>query len=685
MNTAFPGARGRLEARIRQLAGTSWFYPVVLLMLGLIAYAYSLASLGYYWDDWEVIFLLHTRQLPLLYGYFAFDRPFAWPYQLMYGVFGLNTVAWHLMTLLLRWAGVLFFYLALRQVWPRFDSFLRWLGALILVYPGFLQQSISAAYNRHFAAFALASLSLLLMTQAIRNPGKGWILWPLSWITAAIQVLTIEYFVGLELARLILLWVLLGPVAQASRLRRLGKTILLGLPYLLVFAGYFSWRIFVFPQSLARLNYTGDFKFLQDFSGSFVGGLMALLNRGIFDLVYSTLQVWFATLTGQAAFTFQSKAAWFALGLGILVAFVFARVQPVADPSPSAQDGGPLRWLLIFGLVVFVVSGLPIWLTSRQLTGGGRWDDRFSLAMMLGAVVMVVALVMWVVRDRWQRPVLGLLLALSVATQVLIVNRYRQEWIAENAYFWQLAWRVPALEPQTAVFSLEQPSASVPGYDTSFALNVLFNGQVLDGSVPYWFFTNDRFLNFAFVPGKAIKYKDRNLGFVGSTSEAISVIHQGADRCLQVLDTDYAAQPFYGAGQAQLVAVSNVSRIVSDPASSPDPGIFGPEPAHTWCYYFEKADLARQGRDWAGILQLDRQARQQGYAPRFGVEYIPFIEAYAQTGDWQKSLELSRAAQTLTAQIEPLLCSTWSSLGELPSANPSVLAQAHRDFACPAP
>lgn len=231
---------------------------------------------------------------------------------------------------------------------------------------------------------------------------------------------------------------------------------------------------------------------------------------------------------------------------------------------PRPKQGASRRSLLLFGFLAFLLSAMPIWVTGRQISGPGRWDDRFSLAAMLGASIITIALITLLARNRWHKAILGILLAVSITTQVLIANRYRLEWSVENSYFWQLAWRVPTLMPQTAIFSLEQPSASVPGYDTSFALNALFNGEVVDGAVPYWFFTNDRFLNFAFVPGKSISYKDRNLRFSGSTSEAISVVHQGEDRCLQVLDSAYAAQPFYGAGQAQLVGVSNVSRILAD-------------------------------------------------------------------------------------------------------------------------
>ena len=95
-------------SELKNFSEKPWFYPVALLLIGLLAYAYELTTLGYYWDDWEVVFLLNTRNIPLLYGYLHFDRPFAWPYQTMYALFGLNPIAWHLVTLLLRWAGLSF-------------------------------------------------------------------------------------------------------------------------------------------------------------------------------------------------------------------------------------------------------------------------------------------------------------------------------------------------------------------------------------------------------------------------------------------------------------------------------------------------------------------------------------------------------------------------------------------------
>jgi hypothetical protein len=671
-------------SRIKRVSDKPWFYPVALLLIGLLAYGYQLSALGYYWDDWEVVFLLNIRSAPLLYGYFAFDRPFAWPYQVMYAIFGLNPIAWHLVTLLLRWGGVLLFYFSLKLVWPRFDGYLRWVCALLLVYPGFFQQSISAAYNRHFTAFFLFMLSIYLMMLAVKHPSRAWYLFPLSWITAFVQIFTIEYFVGLELIRPVLLWLLVAGDPKLGRRKAAGRVALMWLPYLVIFCFYFWWRIALFPTTISKLNYAGDFKMLEDFRTSLVGGALALLTRLFHDLIYSTLQVWWSGLTSQDSFTFQSKAVWFALVLGLLVASLFAFFHDLCKENSDDTRPSPLP-IFLFGAWAFLVSSLPIWLTSKQLSAGGRWDDRFALAPMLGAALMTLAIIIWLIRSRYHRLVLGLLLTFAVAAQVLLVNRYRLDWDAQRDYYWQLAWRAPALQPGTAIFSFEQPSASIPGYDASFALNVLFGNQTKDGSTPYWFFTNDRFLNFDFLPGKHISYEDRNLTFTGNTSEAISVVRQAGNRCLQVLDSVYAGQPFYESGQGQLVGVSNVGRILPDSADPPDPQVFGSEPPHRWCYYFEKADLARQFQDWQSVLKLEKQAKAARLASKFGPEYLPFIEAHAQTGDWQKAYELSRSAHAVTRDMGPLLCSTWQHLGKLPSADAGIVSQAMHTFMCAAP
>jgi hypothetical protein len=682
MNLVAVQTWGRQLSVLKQFSNKPWFYPAALLLIGLLAHGYALLSLGFYWDDWEVVFLLNTKNPALLYGYFAFDRPFAWPYQLMGALAGLNPVGWHAATLLLRWAGIFLLYKSLALLWPRYDAYFRWWGALLIVYPGFFQQSVATAYNRHFTSFFIFAASIYFMILAIKRPKWWYVFYLGAWLTCFVQIFTIEYFAGLELVRPIFIWMALENEGVQGR-KRAFKALFLSLPFLLLLGFYFWWRLILFPASLTTAQYAGDVKMLKDFQPSFVGGLFTLLTRAFVDLLYSTLQVWLEGLTRQDGFTFQSKVVWFAFCLAALISIYFSLFEDAEEKSDRPQSPFPM---FVLGLLAFLASGLPIWLTTKQISGDGRWDDRFTLAPMFGAGLMMIALVIWLVRAQSRKFVLGVLLVFSIATQVIVVNKYRLDWEIQRNYYWQMHWRVPALQPGTAIFSFSQPSLSVPGYDTSFALNVLFDGKVVNGTVPYWFFTNDRFLNFDFKPGISISYTDRNLQFAGNTSRAIAILHQSETRCLEVLDTAYAGQPFYFSGEEALMDVSDVSRISSDAeTAAPNPSVFGPEPAHGWCYYFERADLARQKQDWQTVVSLASQARERGLVPGYGSEYIPFIEAYARTGDWQKAYDSSLVAQKLTADLEPLLCSTWTRLGGLPAADAGFVDRAMQAFSCAAP
>lgn len=691
MTLAFLAARQRDFSKFREISSKPWFYPVALFLVGFLSYGYVLPSLGFYWDDWEVVFLLHNHNLPLFYSYFAFDRPFAWSYPAMYAVFGMNPAAWHVITLLLRWAGILFLYYSFVNLWPSFRSYLRWLGVLLIVYPGFFQQSISVAYNRHFTSFFLFALSFYLMVLAVRQPKQKWrwILFILSWLAAFVQVYTIEYFIGLELIRPLMIWLLLAERGQTRMRPRLAKTAIFSAPYLLILGSFLWWRLIVFPTMMSPLDYVRGFQLLADFQASFLDGLLTLLTRGFSDLLYSTLQVWLGGVTGSN-FTFVGKATWFAFGLAIVITAVFAFFQDVARRTEEPRQHRPIV-MFLFGFCVFLVSGLPIWLTSKQLSGGGRWDDRFSMAMMLGAGLMFIALVMWLIRARRQKLVLSVALVFSIAAQVMVVNKYRLDWAVQRDYYWQLAWRIPALQAGTTIFSIGLPSESVPSYDANFALNALFDGKVdtsmdsgvLKGTTTYGLFTDNIPSGPALTSSTPVSRTHRNITINGNTSDAITVVHQGANRCLQVLDTIYTGEPSYAVGQDELTGISKVSRILTTAkAKTPDRTIFGPEPAHTWCFYFEKADLARQMQDWQTVLSLYKQAGERGYSPGFGPEYIPFIEAYVRTGNWQKAYELSLAAQKSVKEMEPFLCTVWKKFSKLPSVDMKTVNQSMQAFSC---
>jgi hypothetical protein len=94
-------------------------------------------------------------------------------------------------------------------------------------------------------------------------------------------------------------------------------------------------------------------------------------------------------------------------------------------------------------------------------------------------------------------------------------------------------------------------------------------------------------------------------------------------------------QPLYSPWEEELTriaaAVSDMNLIMTDVAMSHPPRIiFGREPEHGWCYYYQQASLAMQKGDWELVRQLGAQAERQGLQPGDPVELIPFIKAKLQ-------------------------------------------------------
>ncbi len=665
--------------KLNTISEKPWFYPMALFLMAVVTYGYALTSLGFYWSDWEVVFF--TKLDPSLQpGFYADDRPFPWVYQLIYFLAGSQPIGWHIATLLLRWAGTLFFVYALIQFWPEHRKSLFWLGGLLLFYPGFVQQTQSAAFSRHIMTLFLFALSLYLMAVAIRRPKQAWVFFPLSWLAAFMHLFNIEYFSGIEFIRPALIWVLVSNGYKRDW-RSLRKVVLYSLPYLLITA-LFLWARFVyypsvFQTSLGRFEDIGST--IGVFQGSIIGTMLDFFSRGLLDLLYSTLQVWTNSIVGFGGFTFERRITWFAFGLGALCAFSFSYFFDT-DERETSNKSSPILMVFI-GLLMFVASAFPIWAIGKEI-GTGGWNVRFTLAPMFGASLMVVGIVLYLVRPVAQKWVFGFLLMFSVATQVWAVNEYRRDWTIQPDYYWQLYWRAPALQQDTAVLSFAYPSYFIThDLDATWAVNVLYDFQVRDGSIPYMFITPE--YDLYFQPNVAIRERVRNVAFNGNTSNTIAVLHQTDRSCLRILDAVYMYDPLLDEGSERLIPMSDLSRIIPESvAVSPDTDIFGTEPAHTWCYYFQKADLARQLKDWDEVLDLYQQAQGLGFTLEYGAEYIPFIEAFAQTGDWQKAYDLTIAAEELTPRHKRMLCSNWYRFAEIPSAEMAMVERIARDLPC---
>jgi hypothetical protein len=133
--------------------------------------------------------------------------------------------------------------------------------------------------------------------------------------------------------------------------------------------------------------------------------------------------------------------------------------------------------------------------------------------------------------------------------------------------------------------------------------------------------------------------------------------------CVKVLNPRYDSRlpqkPHLIADAMQLSRIDLVKDHAQ--AARPPQPYYGPEPAHGWCYYFEKAELARQQDDWQAVASLGDEilAQQADIRDYQATELLPYIEAYARLGEWERARELTFLAYQLDAKTQKALCDTW--------------------------
>jgi len=167
--------------------------------------------------------------------------------------------------------------------------------------------------------------------------------------------------------------------------------------------------------------------------------------------------------------------------------------------------------------------------------------------------------------------------------------------------------------------------------------------------------------------------------FRGSTDQAI-VVYFNPPSCLRVLNPAYDhglvylqvyrfmngrvtildafAQPPLAAAALPL---SNMDQILPAPAhpARPPSFIFDPEPSTNWCYFFEKADLARQTGNWQKVVSLGDEAFSGDYYPVDLSEYLVFIEGYARQGRLEDAARLTSSISDAAPVLNPALCAIW--------------------------
>jgi hypothetical protein len=94
--------------------------PLLLIALVVVvAYGFMIPRLGFYRDDWYMLWTAQAQGTQGLLDLFAIDRPFiGYLYAFDYAVLGAHPLNWHIYALLVKILGGFAFYWLLCLLWP---------------------------------------------------------------------------------------------------------------------------------------------------------------------------------------------------------------------------------------------------------------------------------------------------------------------------------------------------------------------------------------------------------------------------------------------------------------------------------------------------------------------------------------------------------------------------------------
>jgi hypothetical protein len=648
---------------MKKILDQTWTFHLSLLILSFLCYGLLAPWLGFYWDDWAMVWHAHAFGPTGFIDYWSMDRPFlAWIFIFTSFLLGETPWHWQLFAILTHWIAAVALWWMLKSLWQEHIQQVNWIAFAFTVYPGFMQQYISYTYSHYFVILALFFTSLSLMIRAIRTPKCFISLTIAALILSALNMFSMEYFFSLDLTRPLIIWFLLDNQIPGFY-ARCKKTFFLWLPYLLLLVLFLIWRVFIFKFPTYQPFLFNEIKLDP------VNGILGFIQTILLDVTKSLLSAWAQVFHFPDVISFGLKSTLLYASIVIistLGVFIFLKLK-TPHKSGELNQGFDKVWTtqsILLGIFALLAGGWPFWIPNLTLEFVFPWD-RFSLPMIFGASILLISIINMIFHSPAPKViVIAILIGLAIGFQFQIATTYRRDWNSQKNFLWQMTWRIPSLKPGTLILSNDLPFDYSSDHSLTGALNWVYDPDNHSKQMSYMInYVNVRLGSVlpGFKENLPIKETYRAATFNSSTSQALT-IYYAPPACLRVLDPEIDhLYPLDSENLTQAVNISHLDQIITSPEQPAQPPalVVGSEPAHSWCYYFEKADLARQTKDWQQIVKLGEEAFKLDDKPNEATELLPFIEGYAHSGEWDKAVNLSYDMVKMNPYRQPMLCALW--------------------------
>lgn len=647
------------------------FTPVLLLIFTLAAYIPLISQLGFYWDDWPMLWFKITKGAEGFATAFDADRPFlGFLYQISASLLSNHPLEWQILTVFFRWTVTLAFWWMLHQLWPERKKETFWISALLAVYPGFKQMPIAYVWMNAFVMLLAYVLSFGMMLKAISSKSrKGWMLWTLpSAALFTFCTISTEYYTGLEISRGLILWIFLWRnenFRKASFWKKIGKVLLQWLPYLAVLAVFMFWRVFIFqfPSYQPVL--------MDQLASNPIKAVFDVCVRIVEDAYTATWGAWteFFRFPNHEDFTTSSGIIFW---ISVLISAVFAFFVFLSYTNNRAEkstakrfEKNDLNWSLTamgLGLFMVICPGFPYWVTMLPLRLSYPYD-RFLVAFMFGSSIFMVGLITLFLRADWQKNlVIALFTAMAVGGDILNANTYRRDWSIQKDFAGQLVTRIPELKDPTILLADDNPMLYESDNSLTGMVNLALESPESwnDENLPYSvMFYSSRFSGIDELKSRTNIYQDFRGSLFGAMNSEIVVYHYSPPGCLRILDPlQHSDLNIFPDTYKEIIKFSDPKgRIIPDGKSSTFlfDEVFKQPVEQNWCYYFQKADLARQTEDWAAIAAIGDEVLPVMKAGEAS-EYFVFVEAYMNLDRWLDAMDLFKRVHAEDKGLDVPLC-----------------------------
>ncbi len=627
----------KIYSFISKLVQNNSGQSLVLALITLFSYGTQLPWLHLYIDDWIWAWTWEYYGAEGVRVYFSTNRP-VWGllYQLTLPLLDGNVLAYQIFALLCRFLASLTFFWFLRQIWPERSKVVFVAALLFTVYPGFALQPIAITYGHIFLVMAFLFLSLGLTARALQQNRPAYGLHALAGLLSILNLLMMEYFFTLEILRFFIIGLILFRT-ETNLPRLLVKTLRGWAFYGAILLSTILVRTFLLTQIQSNRY---SFRWLAEFQAAPLQALGALLVKIAEDFWQTTFGAWLPALQRllslQIHLTSTAVTVFVALVVLAMAGLAWWFINAIREKRFTLEMIG-------LGVLAILAAGWPFWLTGLDVRPVEIFS-RFTLPFMLGAALFMAGLITALPYRIVQSVLLAGLVGIAAGYHFQIANDFRLEWKYNQQLLWQIRWRIPDLEENTLLLLTDFPTRYYNLAALTTEINALYPYQPQPRRLAYSFHYSrnlDESLK-GLSTGQTVTGRNVTARLEGSTDRLLAAQYD-LGRCFRLTEPDLdGGDPSLPEHLQRASRLSDLRRVLTTPPDMPvHENWFGPEPQHTWCYYFEKADLARQGKKWTEVVGYWEEAESLGFSPRDEMEKMVFIEAFAQTGQWQKAADLA--------------------------------------------